>query len=168
LTNNGSVDVAYAMNAISTRINKEALELSKKHGKNFTGFIVTSGEIIAGLISSGAMTFAESGNMNIQIITDNDNRAGKMSQYLDVVQDKYADENYVLVGWKEKIDGNAGVIFSPYSLTTHEWLEPESGKVVTMIMNRYGYVRNAFDEGDAISSDFFSTFNVDFSGLIGY
>lgn len=174
LTNSSIADLTYAYLSIASRINKELLGMSAKHGKNITGFVVTSNAVIAGLISAGLMAFGESGNLDNQILTDNDNTIGIMQQYVTVVQDKFATEDYVLVGWKQHgdgtngKDGNAGVIFSPYNIAVTEWNDPETGKINKMVLNRYGYVRNAYDEGGDINSDFFSTFNVDFSNLVGY
>ena len=173
LTNSDSSDLPFAYLSIADRINRELVELSKKHGKNITGFVVCSNNVVAALISAGVMSFGKSGNLDIQLLTDNDNTVGIMQQYVTVIQDKFADEDYVLVGWKQNddfngINGNAGIIFSPYSLSVHEFNEPESGKTKKMILNRYGFQRNGYDEGDDTSSDFFTTFNVVFSNLIGY
>jgi hypothetical protein len=174
LKNTNSTDVIYAFNAIVAKINRELVSLSKKHGKNITGFVVCSNNIVSALISAGVMSFGKSGSLDIQVLSDNDNAVGVMQQYVTVIQDKFADEDYVLVGWKQDdnningVDGNAGVIYSPYSLSIVDFIEPTTGRVNKMVINRYAFTRNSFDEGTATSSDFFSTFNVDFSSLIGY
>lgn len=174
LTNNNTADLSYAFKAIVTKVNQELVSLSKKHGKNITGFIVCSNSVVSALISAGVMTFGESGNLDLQLLEEDNNVVGTMQQYVTVIQDKFAEEDYVLVGWKQKgqdvngKDGNAGVIFSPYNMIVSDFYDPESGKVNVMTINRYGFERNAFDEGGSTGSDYFSTFNVDFSGLVGY
>lgn len=174
LTNTNSADLSYAFRGIATKVNTELVGLSQKHGKNITGFIVCSNKVVSGLISAGVMTFGESGNLDVQILTDNNSVVGVMQQYVTVIQDKFAAEDYVLVGWKQTgdgvngKDGNAGLIFSPYSMSVNTMVDPETGKVSKLVLNRYGVTRNAYDEGDEDSSDFFSLFNVDFSSLVGY
>lgn len=168
VTSDSSADMIYALYPIIARINKEATALAGKHGKNIRGFVVVSPEIAGALVSTGYMAFGKSGNLDVQLLTDNNNLLGRMLQYIDVVIDKYADENYVLVGWKEDTVGSAGVIFSPYMIQQFAYPDPETGREILMCMNRYGYTRNAFDEGGDIGSDYFTLFNVDLSGVAGY
>lgn len=93
--------------------------------------------------------------------------------------DLYADpaEHYILVGYLG-IDGNgdAGIIYSPYTTTIHQVTDGDFKENV-LYMNRYAITRHPQDIGNkdhnniwssdnANNSDFFKMFSVDYTGVI--
>ena len=88
---------------------------------------------------------------------------------IDLIQDDFANEDYITVGYKGIGIGNAGLIFSPYTTTVVVANDPDTGNPIFFGYNRYALTRNPLDEGISLGdSDYFRTFNVDFSSVADY
>jgi hypothetical protein len=154
---------------IGIRINKELALISRSVGQNIDGFAVCSPRVVNALISTGVVSHAYSGTAEEQERSISNNYIGKMFGIIDIIQDDYADEDYVLVGYKGIGIGNAGLIYSPYTTNLTVANDPENGNPTFYYLNRYAFSRNPFDEGINIGdSDYFYIFNVDFSNLKNY
>jgi hypothetical protein len=84
--------------------------------------------------------------------------------------DPYSVDEYVMVGYKNKKSKlDAGLIFRIYKhLHVVESVDPENGNLVYWLYLRYGYVQNPQSNNNDNGSLFFSSFDVDSSGLINF
>jgi len=105
-------------------------------------------------------------------------RIGSIGTY-PLFCDLYAEpnENYIMVGYLG-IDGegDAGVIYSPYSYTMHPATDPVDFTENVLYMNRYAITRHPQDTGNVDwvnpwalansgNSDFFKIFTIDYTGI---
>ncbi|NCP97692.1 hypothetical protein GW796_05555 [archaeon] len=89
-------------------------------------------------------------------------RVGSVGVY-PLYCDPYATEHYVLVGYRfeSKASDDAGLIFSPYTSSIIEAVNPDTFGKDFMSLNRYGYIRHPQDQGKGSGdSDFFRYFSV--------
>lgn len=165
----GDGELEWILRDIGIRINKELAIISKAVGQNIDGFAVCSSKVVNALISCGAVSDAYSGNADEQEKSVTNNYIGKMFGIIDLIQDDFSDEDYVTVGYKGIGVGNAGLIYSPYTTTVVVTNDPDNGNPILFGYNRYALTRNPLDEGTSLGdSDYFRTFNVDFSGVADY
>lgn len=79
--------------------------------------------------------------------------------------------NDVIIGYKSKTDvlGDAGIIYSPYSIIPYYATDPETGNETLFTMIRYNFSRNILDNGTGTAdSDYFRKFTVDFTNVKNY
>jgi hypothetical protein len=106
-------------------------------------------------------------------------RIGKIGSY-ELFVDLFAEpnEHYAIVGYQgsNEGDGDAGIIFAPYSNTVHQTLDNEF-KENLFFLNRYAMVRhpqdvgnknqaNIWDAANANNSDFFKMLLIDYGTAI--
>ena len=108
-------------------------------------------------------------------------KIGKIGTY-PLFCDLYSepDEFYIMVGYLGVDgEGDAGVIYSPYSYTIHPATDPDNFTENFLYMNRYGMTRHPQDTGNVDwtnpwalansgNSDFFKIFTVDYSGVVNF
>ena len=157
---------------IAVNIFTAAEQIVRDTRRNRTIFVLAD-PITCGFLQINAlMTKAESEE-------ENPYRVGKIGTY-PLYCDLFAEvgEHYVLVGYQgsNEGDGDAGVIFAPYSNTLHA---VDSGDMKTNLLslNRYAIVRhpqdsgnmndvNIWDAANASNSDFFKMFIIDYGNAI--
>lgn len=89
-------------------------------------------------------------------------RVGQVGVY-PLYCDPYATDHYVIVGYRFESNtlDDAGLIFSPYTSTVVEAVNPDTFGRDFMTLNRYAFTRHPQDSGDGIGdSDFFRYFSV--------
>ena len=88
----------------------------------------------------------------------------------DLFLDPYAVDEYVMVGYKNKTSKlDAGLAFRIYNkMHIVETLDPENGNPTYWLYVRYGYVQNPQSTDNDNGSLFFSTFDVDSTGLLNF
>jgi len=162
----GETDLIYAYSIIYTKLAKEIANISKRTGRDMVGFTIMSHQTIAALSASGALDLSKGGSNAQAGDKKNSDFIGKALGYINVIKSDYQDDEEVIVGYFAGNDtpGDAGLIFSPYTLNVVFEVNPDTGEENVIVYYRYAYSVNPFDEGTGINdSDYFSRYTVDFS-----
>jgi hypothetical protein len=157
---------------IAVNIFTAAEQIVKDTRRNRTIFVIADPVTVAFLQVNALMTKADSEE-------ENPYKVGKIGTY-PLYCDLFAEvgEHYVLVGYQgsNEGDGDAGVIFAPYSNTLHA-VDSADMKTNLLSLNRYAFVRHPQDTGNvnadniwdavnASNSDFFKMFIIDYGNAI--
>jgi hypothetical protein len=97
---------------------------------------------------------------------------GKLGGLYNLYLDPYSTDRYVLIGYRALDDeeGDAGLIFAPYTTTITNTTDPVTGKEIFFNTVRYGYTLHPQDTGTAngANSIFFRTFAVNTAGIVNF
>lgn len=136
-------------------------EIVKATKRNRTMFILADSATVALLVSNAL-------HSEVSHSESNPYRVGQIGSY-PLFCDPYSTEHYMIIGYRYESEAkdDAGLIFTPYTSTVVETVNPDTFGKVFMTMNRYGYIRHPQDSGTAEGdSDFFRYVAVNFDGIV--
>ena len=146
------------------RIALESNKIAKATRRGRANKMVTSGGVVSALQSLKRFKIVDS-NSNVSYPANpSEVYVGTLQNGIDVYQDWFADDEYVLLTYKGASNLDCGMIFAPYHLLTitevksYKTLQPAIG-----MMSRYGLVANGLMD-EMGGSSYTSLFNVDFTG----
>lgn len=154
-------DIMAVGNDLYANIYKNSMRIAKDTKRRQNFFILGDSVSLALLMTNPLHVSPESDKKNTYYM-------GKLGEQYSLYLDPFTTDNYILIGYTDKHSeiGDSGLIYSPYTMTTIDAIDPDSGAHKFHHIVRYGYTKHPQDTGTGVAdSIFFRTFNIDVSNL---